>query len=119
MNTKSFRGVPCLLLLAATFAAVPAFAASAVGAGTSGATRIVSGTEDFVGPGGAVATGGATRIVSGTEDFVGPGGAAATGSVTRIASGTEDFVGPGGAAISGAALQIAAPSVSAKALPKS
>ncbi len=97
MNTKSFRGVPCLLLLAATFAAVPAFAASAVGAGPSGATRIVSGTEDFVGP----------------------GGAAATGSATRIVSGTEDFVGPGGAVISGAALQIAAPAVRAKALPKS
>jgi hypothetical protein len=97
MNTKSLRGVPCLLLLAATFVAVPAFAASAVGAGTSGATRIVSGTEDFVGPGGAAATGGATRIVS----------------------GTEDFVGPGGAVISGAALQIAAPAVRAKALTKS
>ena len=64
MNTKSLRRVPCLLLLAATFVAVPAFAASAVGAGTSGATRIVSGTEDFVGPGGAVISGAALQIAA-------------------------------------------------------
>lgn len=67
MNAKSFRGVPCLLLLAATFAAVPAFAASAVGAGTSGATRIVSGTEDFVGPGGAAISGAALKIAAPAE----------------------------------------------------
>ncbi len=106
MITKSLQGASCCLLLVSAFATVPTFASDDAGAGM-GATRIVSGTEDFVGPGGAAVSGGAmgaTRIVSGTEDFVGPGGAAVSGGAMgtmRNVSGTEDFVGPGGAAVSG------------------
>jgi hypothetical protein len=109
MSTKSLRAVSRCLFLVSALAAVPAFASDDAGA-RMGATRTVSGTEDFVGPGGVAASAGAvraTRIVSGTEDFVGPGGAAASASAvraTRIVSGTEDFIGPGGAAASAGAV---------------
>ena len=85
MSTKSLRAIPCCLLLVSALATVPAFASDNAGAGM-GATRTVSGTEDFVGPGGAAASADAvraTRIVSGTEDFVGPGGAAASAGAVR------------------------------------
>jgi hypothetical protein len=108
MSIRSLKGASCCLLVASVFATVPAFASDDAGA-AMGATRIVSGTEGFIGPGGAALRGGAmggTRIVSGTEDFVGPGGAALSArsmGTTRVVSGTEDFVGPGGAALSAGA----------------
>lgn len=86
MKTKSVRGIPCFLFVVSALATAPAFASADPGAGMGG-TRIVSGTEDFVGPGGATVSGGAlgaTRIVSGTEDFVGPGGAAVGGGARGV-----------------------------------
>jgi len=58
MNTKNLRNASCFLFLVSALAGAPAFADDDADAAATGAARIVSSTENYVGPGGAQSSGG-------------------------------------------------------------